>query len=370
MKNVLVIFGGRSVEHDISVITAMQVLSNLPSGYNFIPVYIDKDNKWWQADNLNKPEVYIDFFHNAKNRRACTLICGENRFYEVKHGKFKKSTFIDCALLCCHGGEGEGGALQGLLQQCGIPFTCPDYRSSVLCMDKVLSKLVLNQNSIKTVEFVSILYDKFMENKDYFLSKIEKEIGYPAIVKPSRLGSSVGIHICSNRSQLLQAVDFAKEYDTKILIEKYIISSKEYACACMQINGKIYLSSVQEISKGKLYSFEEKYLHSKKSNKRVSIELQEKIKKICKDVYVSLECSGLVRVDFLMDSSAIYVCEVNTIPGSLAFNLFDSSFRDLIANLIEECCQKATGQNLLYTFNSDAIKHYISLSNMNKIAKQ
>lgn len=374
MKNILVIFGGKSVEHDISIITAMQVLKNLPKGYNFLPIYIDRDGHWWMADNLDKPQTFLNFSQNAIHRRACTLICGENMLCEVKKGKFKNPRFVDGALLCCHGGDGEGGALQGLLKMCKIPFTSPDFKSSVVCMDKVLTKLALRQNNIKVVDFVSFVYQDFANNKNYYISKIEKELGYPLIVKPARLGSSVGVHICSDRAQLLSNIDFAKEYDSKILVEKYIISSKEFACACMQVNGKIICSQVHEIKKGKIYSFKEKYLSSSQDNKKINKTTQDNIKKLTIATYKYLECDGLVRVDFLYSPSSktMYVCEVNTIPGSLSCNLFGGvAFHDLISNLIEECSQNAKRQDeLIYNFNSDAIKRYIEICNVHKLSKQ
>ncbi len=372
MKNIAVVFGGKSVEHDISIITAMQVLSNLPQGYNFIPVYIDRDNVFWRADNLDNPQTFLNFSKNAKNKRACTFVVANSTLTEVKNGKFKKSTFIHGAILCCHGGDGEGGALQGLLSLCKIPFTSPDYKSSSVCMDKILTKLLLTHKDIKNIDFVDFCYSEFLENKKFYVEKIESELGYPAIVKPSRLGSSVGVHICSNREELYNSLEIAGEYDDKILVEKYLSSCKEYACACMQLNGKLFLSRVDEINKKEIYSFEDKYLSQKVPTKKVSKELQEQIKKLTIQAYKCLECSGLVRVDFLFNQkeNSLFVCEVNTIPGSLAFNLFDGvKFSDLLSNLIEEMLEKPMQNNIIYSFKSDAINHFITLSKMNKLTK-
>ncbi len=373
MKNVLVIFGGKSVEHDISIITAMQALKNLPKGYNFIPVYIDKDEHWWLADNLDDAHTYIDFSKNVKNKRACTLTAGSSMLCEVKKGKFKKSTFIHCALLCCHGGSGEGGALQGLLKMCKIPFTSPDMQASVVCMDKVLAKLVMQNEDIKTPEFVTFSFLNFIENKDYFIEKCEQNLGYPMIVKPSRLGSSVGIHICANRQEFFDSLEIAKEYDDKIIVEKFISGCKEFCCACVQVNNKPFTSAVNEVDKSEMYTFEEKYLSDKNNNKKIVKALEEQIKKLTINVYQKLELAGLVRVDFLYNPKGqeLYVCEINTIPGSLSFNLFENvKFSDLIANLIENAISKNEEQNsLIYSFNSDAIKHYITISKSNKLTK-
>ncbi len=373
MKNICVIFGGKSVEHDISIITAMQVLSHLPKGYNFIPVYIDRDNHFWLADNLDKAQTFLDFSKNAKNKRACSFVAGASRLTEVKNGKFKKSCFIHGAVLCCHGGDGEGGALQGMLKLCKIPFTSPDFKSSAICMDKVLSKLILDSKNIKTIDFVDFYYDDFIENKSFYIEKVERELGYPVIIKPSRLGSSVGVHICANREEFYNALEIANEYDCKILVEKYLTACKEYACACMQINGKIFLSRVDEINKTDIYTFQDKYLSKKVVTKKVDKSLQEEIKKLTSSAYKYLECSGLVRVDFLYSPKehSLYICEVNTIPGSLAFNLFEGvAFSDLISNLIENSLQENEKQDpYIYSFTSDAIKHYITISNTNKLAK-
>lgn len=371
MKNILLIFGGKSVEHDISIITAMLAIKNLPKQYNFIPVYIDKDGHWWRASNMGDPSVYLNFMQNAKHRRAVTLVAGENRLCEVKHGRFKNSCFIDCALVCCHGGEVEGGALQGLLQLSKIPFTCPDFRASVVCMDKVLTKLQLQSSQIKVVEYQYFYYQDFLQDKSTFISKLEKSIGYPMIVKPSRLGSSVGVHICANRQEFFDALEIAGEYDEKILVEKYLSDCEEFACACMKVNDKILLSNVSQIEKEKFYSFQEKYLSSSKQSKKPSKNIQTQIKNLCLKTYSALECQGLVRIDFLRDQNkTLYVCEVNTIPGSLAFNLFDFKFEELISCLIEQALlEKASSKNLLYDFSSDAIAHYIELDSINKNTK-
>lgn len=371
MINIAVVFGGKSVEHDISIITAMQVLSHLPSGYNFIPVYIDRDNHFWLADNLDRAETYLDFTKNVKNKRACSFVAGASRLTEVKNGKFKKSVFVHGAILCCHGGDGEGGGIQGMLKLCKIPFTSPDFKSSVVCMDKVLTKFVLNYNDLKTVDFVSFNFDDFIENKRYYIEKVEKTLGYPVIIKPARLGSSVGVHICANREELYNAIEIAREYDNKILVEKYLASCKEYACACMQVNGKVFLSKVDEISKRDLFTFEDKYLSKKVPTKKVQKVLEDEIKKLTAKVYKALECKGVVRVDFLFTQKDLYVCEVNTIPGSLAFNLFEGvTFSDLLSNLVDETMEENQQQDsLVYNFSSDAIKHYITISKTNKLSK-
>ncbi len=373
MKNVLVIFGGKSVEHDISIITAMQVLSNLPSGYNFIPVYIDKDQHWWLGDNLDKAETFLDFSKKVKNKHACSLVAGSSMLCEVKNGKFKKAQYIHCAILCCHGGNAEGGALQGLLELCKIPYTSPSYAPSAVCMDKVLTKLVLDDKEIKNIDFVDFSYSDFLENKKFYIDKCERNLGYPLIIKPARLGSSVGIHICANREEFYNALEIAKEYDDKILVEQYLSGCKEFCCACLNLNDKLFLSQVNEVSKSEIFTFEEKYLKNASKPKKVNKSMEEEIKKSTAKIYKTLECSGIVRIDFLYNpkDSQLYVCEVNTIPGSLSFNLFENiKFSDLLSNLIESSIQKNHNQNtLIYNFNSDAIKHYISISKSNKIAK-
>ena len=373
MKNILVIFGGKSVEHDISIITAMQVLSNLPTGYNFIPVYIDKDQHWWLGDNLDRAETFIDFHKKVKNKHACSLVAGSSMLCEVSHGKFKKMRYIHCAVLCCHGGNGEAGALQGLLDLCKIPYTSPSFAQSSVCMDKVLTKLVLDDKEIKNIDFINFYYEDFKENKTFYIDKCERNIGYPLIVKPARLGSSVGIHICSNREELFNAIEIAKEYDGKILIEEYLKDCKEFCCACLNINDNLFVSSVNEVSKSEIFTFEEKYLSNKPKSKKVNKSIEEEIKKLTSKVYETLECKGIVRVDFLYSPKdmQLYVCEVNTIPGSLSFNLFDNiKFSDLLRNLIETSIEDYNKQKgLIYNFNSDAIKHYISLSKINKFTK-
>ena len=369
-ENILVIFGGRSVEHDISIITAMQVLRNMPKGYNVIPVYISQQNEWWTAENLDDTNVYFDFFHRAKKRKLCSLISGMPLFAKVKHGHMKKHKYVDCAVVCCHGGQGEGGQLSGMLELCKIPYTSCNMVSSAICMDKELTKLVLEKNKISTTNFYAFSSEKFREDKKFVLGKIKQEIGFPAIVKPARLGSSVGIKVASDECELESAVEEALLYDEKVIVERFVEKAKEFACAVMRSGQKILASRVENVNNNKIYTFEDKYIKNNDKKLKINEKLAEKIKKLAVDCYKALDCDGVVRVDFLQDESGknLYVCEVNTIPGSLAFNLFDGvTFGDLIDNLVLEAkLKKEQGAHNVYKFSSEALQKYIELSNANK----
>ena len=196
------------------------------------------------------------------------------------------------------------------------------------------------------------------------------KIGMPCIVKPACLGSSVGISICEDENMLDKQIRDAFKYDDKVIVEKFIQNAREFCCAVIKL-GNVYLSSkVTEVKKGKFYTFEEKYLQAKTDDKKeINKKLVEKIKENAIESYQALLCDGVVRVDFLMDeNNNLFVNELNAIPGSLAFNLFDIPFSDFLASLIKQGINRFNKKSeIVYKFNSDAIKKYIELSGRQKL---
>ncbi len=358
-EKILLIFGGRSVEHDISVITALQCMKNLPENYDFLPVYIDRDGLWWVADNMGNIEIYKNFSALAKNAHKVCILSGERTLLIEKHNKFVPFCHCMAVLNCCHGGIGEDGSLQGLLKCSQIPQSSSGVLSSALCMDKAFFKDVLKSHEIQTPNFV------LLEKED--ANKMAKKCKFPCVVKPANLGSSVGISLCKNAEQLKEALSLAFQFDNRVLVEDEVQNLREFNCACFCFKGKYFTSMVNEVKdKGELYTFKDKYLSTGASAHETESVLARKIKALTEKVYKLLNCFGVARVDFLYDSKSkeVYVNEVNTIPGSMAFYLFkDIPFKDLISCNIEQALLQAEEDSrLVKTFDSNALQIFEDVS--------
>ena len=366
MKNVAVIFGGKSVEHDISIITALQTMKNISKNYKLYPIYIKPDGKFIIAENLTDAKTYLNFNKNVRKAKVVSFLLGTPTLMIMKNGKVKEYVNIDCAILCNHGHGGEDGSLQGLLELCEIPYSSCDVRSSVLCMDKVLTKIMLKNAKIASPTYVYFDICQYKARKINILKNIVDQIKFPCIVKPATLGSSIGINVCENEQELISSIDDAFVYDDKIIVEQFVSKAREFACAVFKIDDKLFTSKVQEMKKGKIYTFQEKYLCQKEREVReITKQLDERIKKYAMASYSALQCDGIVRVDFLYNEkqNKLYVNELNSIPGSLAFNLFSSSFIDLINSLISEAISRnEKKKQICYEFNSQAIENYISMT--------
>lgn len=366
MKTIAVIFGGKSVEHDISVITAMQAMARFPKGYQMLPIYITSQGNFVVADNLNDAKIYLNFAKNVKNCRNVSIDFENHGVFVWKKNKIKKRIKVDCALLCNHGHGGEDGTLQGMLELAGIAYTSSTLSSSAMTMDKSLTKIMLGNFHIKTLPYVQFDRCEYHQNKLKILQTIKKKLAFPYIIKPANLGSSVGISICECEAKLDKQIEDAFAFDERILVERYLSDAEEYSCACVKINDKILPSKVNKVKKSKIYTFEEKYIKEREIGKcEISKELNEQIKKLAVKAYKALRCDGVVRIDFLLDKKkkTLFVNEINSIPGSLSFNMFDSSFEDLLSVLIEEGIEKnGKTKNVIYQFSSSAIEKYISLS--------
>lgn len=366
MKTIAVIFGGKSVEHDISVITAMQAMARFPKGYQMLPIYITSQGNFVVADNLNDAKIYLNFAKNVKNCRNVSIDFENHGVFVWKKNKIKKRIKVDCALLCNHGHGGEDGTLQGMLELAGIAYTSSTLSSSAMTMDKSLTKIMLGNFHIKTLPYVQFDRCEYHQNKLKILQTIKKKLAFPCIIKPANLGSSVGISICECEAKLDKQIEDAFAFDERILVERYLSDAEEYSCACVKINDKILPSKVNKVKKSKIYTFEEKYIKEREIGKcEISKELNEQIKKLAVKAYKALRCDGVVRIDFLLDKKkkTLFVNEMNSIPGSLSFNMFDSSFEDLLSVLIEEGIEKnGKTKNVIYQFSSSAIEKYISLS--------
>ena len=351
MKNIAVFYGGVSVEHDVSVITGVLVVNALSKEkYNAIPIYVSKSGKWYTSEKLKDIECYknLDF----KKLAQVTMIAGDNKLYLVKGKKVKELHSISVAVNCMHGERGEDGSLAGLLNMCAVPLASPDMLASAVCMDKAFTKTVMKGLGIKTLPFVVIKDISECESKC-------NSLGYPLIVKPCSLGSSIGVKRVNDTAELLSAVTSAFRFGEKVIIEPCLEDFIEINCAVYRdSSGEIKVSECEKpMGNSKVLSFDDKYKNGKREfpadiDKRSS----EKIKQITAKAYEGVFLEGVVRIDYFLCGKAVYLNEVNTVPGSLAYYLFEntvSGFAKILSRLIDRAERKFNQNTTLQkTFNT------------------
>ncbi|MBE5780879.1 MAG: D-alanine--D-alanine ligase [Clostridiales bacterium] len=346
MMNIAVFFGGRTCEHDVSIVTGVQAMENMDrSKYNVLPIYLHRDGLWYTGKNLTDISIYENF--DASKAVPCRLsqIPGEG----ILAGD--RVIHIDAALLCMHGMHGEDGTLQGMLELCDIPYTSAGVGGSAAGMDKALMKKVFLGCGFPTVPYVEFLRTAFELDKDSAYNKAESTIGYPCYVKPASLGSSIGITKANDRETLIAAMDLAFSYDRKVIVERGVENPMEINCSVLGGEG-IAEASLCEKPMGweEFLTFEDKYMRGAKGGKGskaptrqipadIGEELTGRIQTMAVDIFNAMDCKGVVRIDFLVnkESGELFVNEINTIPGSLAFYLWEPkgvSYSALLDRLI------------------------------------
>ncbi len=321
-KTILVIFGGVSNENEISVITGTMAVNVLKSGGDgVIPVYISQNGGIYAGELL----ADINNFKGERYLAAPRAIIADGGVYTLtKRGKIKKYIKADVALNCCHGGAGEGGAVCGLCAVAKIPLASAEIFSSSVFMDKYLTKLILSALDIKTADYA---YITDAEKADYHADMPD----FPVIVKPVSLGSSIGVEKAETREQLENALAAALMYDSAVIVEKYLENRREINCAAYFYGGEVITGECEEaFSGGDLLSFEDKYMGGGKSVLPADIpaDISDLIKNITKKVYSALNMRGIVRFDFILCGSEVYLSEVNTVPGSLSYYILSKGFKD------------------------------------------
>ena len=374
MKNLAIFYGGKSVEHDISIITALQVMNNIDTTkYTILPIYIAKDGKW----------IYIKDYKNMNNYTGESInkndIVGIIDSYIIKQSKFglKRLKKIDVAINCMHGTNGEDGSLSGVLEMYNIPYVGSSVLASSVGMDKVIQKDVFRANNIPVAKYYYFYKEDYYENKDKIINEVEDKIGYPAVVKPANLGSSIGINFSKNREELQKNIEIALNFDKKVIIEEQILNLREINCSVIG-NYKIQETSVLEEPKNwkTFLDFDEKYLSAGDDKKQIDVnispEIDNKIKNTSLKIFKLLGCNGVIRIDFLFNTETekIYVNEINTIPGSLANYLWQHKYKfgEFLDMLIEFALEEKTYKNMhKYTYASCVLEGF-SVAN-NKIQK-
>ena len=342
--NIGVFFGGRSTEHEISVISASQAMHAIDRDkYDVTPVYISKQGKWYTGDALLDVKNYKNI-NELLNR--CTEVYMRPVYDDYNLYKTKKSMFgsdvvtkLDVVIPVLHGSNGEDGIFEGVLESIGIPFAGCNTLSSANGMDKITMKMILKDNGIPVVDYVWFTDRQWFNDRERLIEKIETEIGYPVIVKPANLGSSVGISRAKDRDELIASVDTAQKYSTRIVVEDMVEELQEINCSVLGDCDDYRTSVLEEpIKTGDFLTYEDKYMGGSKgakgmqaSQKRIPAELPEdeteRIKFLAGETFRVLSCHGVSRVDVIVDRKTrnIYVNEINTIPGSLSFYLWEAT---------------------------------------------
>lgn len=359
MKNVVLFFGGKSCEHDISIITAMQVQAHLSSNkFNVVPIYITKTNKWFNVKGLTEPKQFANF-EDKKYKQLC-LIAGTNILYQKNKKKLKAIFEVDCAIIACHGMNGEDGTLQGLLELSDIPYTSSDVLSSSVNMDKVVMKQIFEVNNLPITKFVEFSSKEYLYKKASTLQKIKQNLDFPLIVKPANLGSSIGISKCKNAKDLEKAINISLKFDSKIIVEEVVLNLKEYNCAVCGFQDDIIVSSVEEVTSWQEFlDFKEKYIAGNKVKKQRTViakNIVTEIKNMSRFAFKKLGCCGVVRIDYLFnaDTEELFINEINTIPGSFANYMFKNlTFAELLEKLIYYAEEKHNEKNK-HTFSYES----------------
>ena len=366
-ENLMVLFGGVSSEHDISIISALQAIKNINTMfYNVIPVYLSKDYKWYVGKDLNNIQTYSKL--DYKKLTEVCLVPGSNYLHIKKFGVFKPKIKIDFAMPILHGVNGEDGKVVAILNLCKIPYSSPDFVESGLCIDKCLFKQYVNGLGVKSVKGVAVIDYLYKQNPEKEVELVLSVLDFPLIVKPATLGSSIGIKVCKNRFELEIALQHAFKLCGKVLIEDYLTDIMEVNVALMLDRGNLIVSELEQpIKNSEILSFENKYINKQGSMVGVdriipapiSLEIKNKIIETAKLVYLNMGLKGVVRFDFILKNDEVYLNELNSIPGSLAYYLFKPvgiTYQNLINVLIKnghENCQELYSKS--YCFSSSVL---------------
>lgn len=375
---VAVMYGGRSVEHEVSIISGIQAIANMDKDkYEIVPVYITKDNYMYIGDKIGDIEAYKNIPELIKNSTRVLLVNEDNSYYlaSYPHKLFgDKKIRIDIAFPVVHGTNVEDGTLQGYLKTVGVPFVGCDVTASAVGMDKYVMKTILLDNDIPVLKCLHYTQEDY-KDIEKMIAQIESTLGYPVIVKPANLGSSVGISVAKNKDELVSAIDDAYMYATKILVEHAITRLREINCAVLGDELDAEASECEEPLHSKdILSYEDKYLSGGKGTKsqgmasvsrkipaELSSEKRQEVRELAVKTFKCLGCNGVARIDFMIDEETdkLYVNEINTIPGSLAFYLWEPlglKYTKLLDRMIELAYKRVRIEsNITYTFDTNIL---------------
>lgn len=361
-----VIYGGPTVEHEVSIISAVQAMNAINEDkYEVVPIYITKDREWYTGKMLKDMDIYQDFNELKRYAKKVVLFKKDGSYIlQTVNGIFKKTvTELDVVFPIVHGNNAEDGSLAGYLETIGIPYVGSHVLGSALGQDKVVMKQVFQSNNLPVVDYTWFYDTEYLTNKEEIVSNINK-LGYPVIIKPASLGSSIGITFVKEENKLDSAIMEAIKYDNKIVVEKAVTNLVEVNCSVLGNYEFRQTGELEEVmGADEFLTYRDKYIGNGKGSKskgmastnriipaRIDAKTKTKIEEIAKEAFRVLNLSGVCRIDFLIDKKTkeIYINEPNTIPGSLSFYLwepagksYDKLLDDMITIAIKEFKNKS-----------------------------
>lgn len=369
-QTVAVIFGGRSVEHDVSIITGHQIMQAFdPELYEVVPVYINRDGKWYTGAPLADLQNFNNEVISYKGVVSAILspsIQHHGLILNPVVGRLQKNEVkrIDVLFPAIHGSHGEDGTLQGLFELADIPYVGCGVLASAVANNKSFTKAMLAQAGIQVTAGFTLLRDNWLNNREAVVERVETEYSYPVFVKPATLGSSIGVARANDRESLTMAIDIAGSFDRQILIEQAVVNASEINCAVMGYGDDFHASVLEQpISWEDFLTYEEKYMRGdggmKGSERIIPADLPEalteRIRNMAIQAFRAIDGCGIARLDFLYDKATdtVYLNEINTMPGSLAFYLWQAtgiSSSELVAKLVQYA-QNAYADKRRNTYN-------------------
>ncbi|EKD79859.1 MAG: D-alanine-D-alanine ligase [uncultured bacterium] len=343
---IAVLYGGKSPEHEVSIITAVQAMASMPPEYETIPIYVSKTGEFYTGDHLKNIALYKNLPSGDSDVSIGKMLRrreAENqdkiftrKLLSVLHLRSSELPRVDIIFPCFHGGVGEGGWIQGLAEFYGVPLVGTGLTGAALGMDKVAMKAVFDGANIQQAPYIWFYRHDWYAKQATFVKEIETHLKYPIFVKPSRGGSSIGTTCAKTKTELIRAIDLAVAMDTRIVVEEGIVSAREINISIMGNAGHDLECSVCEevFHEGSEFlDFKDKYLTGEGSKgtastfrtipAKIDKSISNKIQTIGKLIFNLFDCSGLVRLDFLVKGDAVYCIEINTIPGCLSFYIWE-----------------------------------------------
>lgn len=390
--NIGVFFGGRSVEHEVSIISALQAIKAFDCAkYDIIPVYISRDGRFYTGQDVGKIEEYANIPALIKKSIEVLPAADSGRLKLLRQPprRFGSSVeaIIDVAFPIVHGTNVEDGALQGYFRTLGVPFAGCDVFASAAGMDKFAMKALFKERDLPVLPCLRFTARDLAEGCETAADKIIRELSLPVVVKPVNLGSSVGIRLAKSRDALIDALDYAIGFASAVLAEKAVENLREINCAVLGDFDAVSASECEEPIMGdEILSYEDKYISGGKGSKGmqslkrllpapISPELRERVRHYACEAFLALDCAGVARIDFLMDgkSGEIWVNEINTIPGSLAFYLWEATgkqYSELLDEMVALALKRSRSTaELSYSIDTGILKNFIGGSKGSKSGK-
>ena len=366
-KTVAVLFGGCSVEHEISLISARSIIKNIDTGvFDIIPVFITKSGKWLKVDLQKFIEDKLDY--SDDHCYIPSLGFDEKpKLYQLESGRLAGSVEVDIAFPVLHGTYGEDGTVQGLFELMGLPYVGASVLGSAIGMDKIAMKSVLIKSGLPVTDFIGFNSDEWEKDSQNIRKKIEQEIGFDCFVKAADLGSSIGISKVNKSEDISEAVSDSLKYSKRVLVEKAVNNCREVEVSVLGNDDPIASLPGEVMPEREFYDYVAKYDDDSTSLEmpaNLSDEVVAKLRELAVETFKALDCSGLGRVDFLIDdmSGDIYISEINTIPGFTSISMYPKlweitgiSYSELIKRLLELAEQRFNDRKLLETDYNESI---------------